>query len=114
MSGSYLTVHRCAGQLGNITRRADVIRMEVGDKDACHPAIELRELRGPTLLRVGEPETRVDERPPVVPREQIAMDVSRASRKGQCHAVHSVAERLHRLRLSPHPTLISVIRNCHA
>jgi hypothetical protein len=88
----------CARQLGEVGRRADVVRVEVRDDDPPHRgAVQGRELRGPALPRVGEPEARVDHRPAVVAGQDVRVDVAGPVRQRQRDAADAAGELLHRV-----------------
>ncbi len=55
--------------------------MEVRDHDSGH--VQLVRDRGEDLVRLGQREARVDERPAVVALEQVAVDVARTHRQRQ-------------------------------
>ncbi len=87
--------HRRAGELGHVAGGADMIRVEVGDEDPGDPAGKPVELRGPPVPRVGEPEAGVHERPAVLAREQIGVDVSRPRRQRERDAHDAAGELVH-------------------
>ena len=89
------TVGRRTGEPRDVGRGTDVVRVEVRDHDARHRAVDLRELRAPARGGVGQPEARVDDRPPVVAREQVRVDVPGPCRERQRDAADAAGQLLH-------------------
>ena len=88
-----------AGQLVEVGRRPDVVGMEVRDEDRRDATARLLELERPGLLRVGEPDPGVDERPAVLAGQQVRVHVPRPRRQRQRDAANPVAELVHRAGL---------------
>ena len=84
-----------AGQLGEVLRGAHVVWMEVRDDDPGHGARKLVELRRPALLRVGEAEPGVDERPTVVAGQEVRVDVPRTRRQRERDAPDASRQLVH-------------------
>ena len=84
--------HLGARQVADIRGGAHVVGVHVGDHDPPH--LEARELLGPALFRIREPEPGVDERPAVLALEQVRVDMSRPARQGERHTQDSVIDPL--------------------
>ena len=86
-------VHRRPRQLRDVGGGADVVGMEVRDEDAGD--LGPVERGRPHLLRIGEADPGVDERPAVVARKQVRVDVPRPGRQRRRDPADPVRE-LHR------------------
>jgi DNA repair photolyase len=85
----------CAGQLGEIGGGTDVVGVEVGDEDRRDRAVELRELGRPALAGVRRSDPGVDERPAVVSREEVGMDVPGPRRQRRSNPANPAGKLLH-------------------
>jgi len=85
-----------AGQLGKIRRRADVVRVKVGDHDPSDGlAVEGGELARPSFASVGQAEPGVDRRPAVVAGQEVRVDVARPVRERKRDPADSALELVH-------------------
>ena len=98
-----------AGELVEIGGRTDVVGVEVRDEDGRDTPACLLELRRPRLLRVGQADAGVDERPAVLAGQEVRVDVPRPSRQRQRDAADPVAELVHRATLAPCPLRTHVL-----
>jgi len=92
--------NRRAGQLVEIRGRPDVVGMEVRDEDRRDATTGLGERRRPGLLRLGQPDPGVDERPPVLAGKEIRVHVPWTRRQRQRDAADSAVELFHRPTLA--------------
>ena len=88
--------HRCAGQLLDVARPADVVGMHVRDDDLLDRRIQLVQHGAPLRLRLAGAEPGVHEDPPAVRRAQeIAVDVVDPERQRERDPTHSLLDNLH-------------------
>src|SRR6188472_2158968 len=82
-------------ELDEVRRRSDVVRVEVGDDDLRDRAGKPCQLARPPLLGIRQAEPGVDDRPAVVARQEIRVDVPRARRQRQRHTADPSVELVH-------------------
>ncbi len=72
-----------------------MVRVEVRDDDTPDVAGEPLELPGPAPPRIRQPEARVDDRPALVPGQEVRVDVPRPRRQRERDAPNAPGELVH-------------------
>ena len=88
------------GERVDVSHGSEVVRMEVREEDRDHRRVEAGELVRPSLARVGQPQTGVDEHVAAVDGKEIAVNVPRPRRQRHRHAPQASGEHVHHTTLA--------------